>query len=116
MIAVQFSPTLIHNFQGNCSIIPCYFTELYIDESGEGDKDILESIRDASFQILQTHKYPSIFHFMINDLDNDLASIHFQIPKYAIDQDSMKPDERPVSYYGIVRYRRVEGNIEDYIA
>lgn len=115
MIVVQYPPTLTRNFQGDCSIVPCYFTELYIDESGEGDKDILESIRDASFQILRTHKYPSIFHFMVNDLGGDLASIHFQIPKYSIEQDSMEPDERSISYYGVVRYGRVEGNMEDYI-
>lgn len=51
MIIAQYPPTLTRNFQGECDIVPCYFTELYIDESGEGDKDILESIRDASFQI-----------------------------------------------------------------
>lgn len=116
MIIAQYPPTLIRNFEGECDIVPCYFTELYIDESGEGDKDILESIRDASFQILKVHKYPSIFHFMINDLGDSLASIHFQIPKYAIDPDSMEYDERPISYYGVIRYGHVEGTMENYIA
>ena len=112
MIYVAYPPTLTRNFKGKTQQVPSFFTDMYIEETKE-DCDILESIRDASFQILQSHKYPSIFHFMITEVGDDMANIHFQIPAYAIEQDSMNPDDTPVSYYGTVRFFQTNETISD---
>lgn len=113
MIYVAYPPTLTRNFEGETDIVPSFFAELYIDEANESGKDILESIRDASFQVLQSHKYPSIVNFMVHQIGEDLANIHFQIPKYAIDMDRMKPDSRLISYYGIVRFFQSNETLSD---
>lgn len=113
MIYVTYPPALIRNFEGEIDIIPSFFTKLYIDETNEDGKDILESIRDASFQILQSYKYPSIVNFMIYQIGEDLANIHFQVPKYAIDIDRMEPDERLMSYYGTIRFFQSDEIISD---
>ena len=113
MIYVVYPPALTRNFEGRTDIVPSFFTELYIDETNEDGKDILESIRDASFQILQSHKYPSIVNFMVYQVGEDLANIHFQVPKYAIDMDRMEPDERLMSYYGTVRFFQSNETISD---
>ena len=111
MIYVAYPPTLTRNFRGTTRQVPSFFTDMYIEETK--DCDILESIRDASFQILKTHKYPSIFHFMVTEVGDDMANIHFQIPAYAIEQDSMNPDDTPVSYYGTVRFFQTNETISD---
>lgn len=113
MIYVQYPPTLFRNFEGKIDIVPSFFNELYIDESNEDGKDILESIRDASFQILQTHKYPSIINFMVREMNDGMVAIHFQIPKYAIDTDRMEPDCRTINYYGTVRFAQIDGSVSD---
>ena len=41
--------------------------------------------------------------------------IHFQVPKYNIDQDSLEYDNQIISYYGIIRYTIIPGDIEDLI-
>lgn len=113
MIYVAYPPTLTRNFEGETDVVPSFFTELYIDETNEDGKDILESIRDASFQILQLYKYSSIVNFMVHQIGEDLANIHFQVPKYAIEMDRMEPDERLISYYGTVRFFQSDETISD---
>lgn len=113
MIYVVYPPTLTRNFEGETDIVPSFLHELYIDEGNEEGKDILESIRDASFQILQSHKYSSIVNFMTHQIGDDLANIHFQVPKYAIDMDRMEPDSRLISYYGTVRFFQTDETISD---
>ena len=112
MIYVAYPPTLTRNFKGKIQQVPCFFIDMYIDETVK-DYDILESIRDASFQIIQAHKYSSIFHFMITKVGDDMANIHFQIPVHTIEQDSMNPDDTPVSYYGTVRFFQTNETISD---
>jgi hypothetical protein len=111
VIYVAYPPTLTRNFRGSTDIVPCFFTDMYIDEIQ--DCDILETIRNASFQILQAHKYPSIFHFMIHQIGDDMANIHFQIPACSIEQDSMNPDYSPVSYYGTIRFFQTDETVLD---
>lgn len=113
MIYIVYPPTLTRNFEGETDIVPSFLHELYIDEGNEEGKDILESIRDASFQILQSHKYSSIVNFMTHQIGDDLANIHFQVPKYAIDMDRMEPDSRLISYYGTVRFFQTDETISD---
>ena len=113
MICVQYPPTLTRNFQGKIDIVPCFFTELFIDETTENNKEILELIRDASFKILQNHKYSSIINFSVYEINDELANIHFQVPKYAIDIDKMEPDETVMSYYGTIRFGQTDGTVSD---
>lgn len=112
MIFVQYPPTLTRNFKGYCSQVPCFFTDMAIEEVYE-DCEVLEYIRDASLQILQMHKYPSIFHFSIRELGEGIASIHFQIPAWAIEQDSMEPDDSAISYFGVISFVQIDGSISD---
>lgn len=114
MIVVQYPPALTRNFKGYTTQVPCYFSELYIEEVDE-ETDVLEVIRDSSFYALQENKYPAIFHFMIQQIDDELATIHFQIPACSIEQDSMDPDYSPVSYYGTIRFAQIDGSVSDLI-
>lgn len=50
MIIAQYPPTLTRNFQGECDIVPCYFTELYIDESGREIKIFLSLLETLLFK------------------------------------------------------------------
>ena len=50
---------------------------------------------------------------MVHQVGDDLANIHFQVPKYAIDMDRMEPDSRPISYYGTVRFFQSDETISD---
>lgn len=113
MIFVQYPPTLTRYFEGKVDIVPSFFTELLIDESIEDEKEVLELIRDFSFQILRDYKYRSICNFMVHQVGDDLANIHFQIPKYAIDMDRMQPDSRLISYFGTVRFFQTDETISD---
>jgi hypothetical protein len=115
MIVVRFPNVLTRNFDGECDFIPSWLSDLFIDESNEEGYDILETIRDAIFAILLENHYSSIYNLTVSEYQNDMLSLHFQVPRYNIDQDSMEYDDRPISYYGVIRYGQMEGNTEDYI-
>lgn len=112
MIFVQFPPTLFRNINGKEDIVPSYFTELYLPEESE---EAISDISKASIKLLQKNKYSSILNFLVQKLDDNNALIHFQVPKYNIDQDSLEYDSQAVSYYGIIRYTVIPGDIEDLI-
>lgn len=110
MIVVQYSPTLIRNINGQEDIVPSYLSELYLPDD---EDDIISAISKVSFNILKENKYTQIQNFIVQDLGNDIASVHFQVPKYSIEQDGLEYDEQMISYYGVIRYGKVEGGIED---
>ena len=108
MIVVRFPNVLTRNFDGECDFILSWLSDLFIDESNEEDYDILETIRDAIFAILRENHYPSIYNLCVSEYRNDILSLHYQIPRYTIEQDSMEPDERPISYYGFIRFLQID--------
>lgn len=116
MIVVRFPNVLTRNFDGDCDYVPSWLSDLFIDEAGEEGYDILESIRDGIFATLQSNIYSSIYNLSVSEYQNDMLSLHFQVPRYNIEQDSMDYDDRPISYYGVIRYGQMEGNSEDYIS
>ena len=115
MIVVRFPNVLTRNFEGDCDYVPSWLSDLFIDEAGEEGYDILESIRDAILATLQDNRYGTIYNLCVSEYQNDMLSLHFQVPRYNIDQDSMEYDDRPISYHGVIRYGQMEGNTEDYI-
>lgn len=113
MILVQYPPTLTRNINGQEDIVPSYLSELYLPD--EDSDDIISAISRVSFNILKNNKYTQIQNFIVYDLGNDIASIHFQVPKFSIEQDGLEYDKQMISYYGVVRYGEIEGEIEDLI-
>lgn len=112
MIFVQYPPTLFRNINGKEEIVPSYFTELFLPEESDS---IISDISESCFVLLKERKYSSIQNFIVYDLNNGLAMVHFQIPKYNIDQDSLEYDNQMISYYGIIRYAIIPGDIKDLI-
>lgn len=108
MIAVRFPPALSRNIKGTISQVPCFFDILQIDDIGASDIDTLKIIKDACFNILRDMKYANIINLMLSEIGGGYAYFHFQIPLKSIDQDSMVPDETPISYYGIIEYFRLD--------
>lgn len=108
MIAVRFPNVLTRNFNGECDLVPSWLSDLYIDQSGEEGYDILESIRDGIFTILRENRYPAIYNLSISEYQNDILSLHFQVPRWSIEQDSMEPDCRAISYYGFIRFLQID--------
>lgn len=113
MIAVRFPPTLSRNIKGTVSQVPCFFDVLRIDDVEASDIDTLKIIKDACFNILRDMKYANIINLMLYEIGGGYAHFHFQIPLKSIDQDSMVPDETPISYYGIIEYFRINEDNSD---
>ena len=108
MIVVRFPNVLTRNFEGECDYVPSWLSDLYIDEAGEEGYDILESIRDAILATLQDNRYGTIYNLCVSEYRDDILSLHYQIPRYTIEQDSMEPDCRPISYYGFIRFLQID--------
>ena len=109
MIGIRFPNVLTRNFEGECDYVPSLISELFIDEEeAEEDYEIIEMIKDAILIALQDSRYSVIYNLSVSEYQHDILTLHFQIPRWSIEQDSMNPDERAISYYGFLRFSQFD--------
>lgn len=124
MIVVLFPPVINRNFKGEVTQLPFILNQAIIPDEVIDicDGVYIDAIYAGIYAALKDNRFGEIDLFQINevepvkpiefidDFDGGIVNIHFQIPAYRILQDSMVPDETPVSYYMSARYLFAEQN------